>query len=749
MTLTNQEAYPYAYDLTNCDKEPIHHIRLVQSHFYLLAVRPSDLHIQFASANAAELFGQPLDRLLGQSLRPLLPADTARQLSLYGTDTGEAPANPLLLELPGAAAAYDLTLIPQDDLLLLEIEPANRDYGTGQRQQFALAAAVQHLQQAADFSHLVRTMAAEVRAFGGYDRVMIYRFDGDHNGEVIAEEKLPELTPYLGLHYPASDIPAQARALYLRNRTRILADRTAATAPIHAAPGLPAAASLDLSDCVSRGVSPIHLEYLGHMGVRATLSLAVVVEEKLWGLVVCHHGQPRPLNYLERGFFNLLGTVFSGTLSLYLAKAKREESLRINSVCSRLFERMSRGNQVHEGLIEGEPNLLDLNDANGCALYYEDRLSVLGKTPAAAEIQQLIGWLQSGAPQTDGREIFLTDRLAQHYAPAEKLLDSAAGLLAIAIHPEQGEYILWFKPEERQTVNWGGDPGKKAVFDEVRGRISPRKSFDSWAQVVEGRSLPWPDSALPAARLLCDQIRDVITANANELKAINRQLQRAYEEMESFSYSVSHDLRSPLRAIAGFSQILEEDYHDKLDEEGKETIQVIQQSVKRMGSFIDGILHYGRITYGAMKTEQIDLVELTRNVWADLSTERTDCEVDLTIADNLPAIRGDAQLIYRLMLNLLGNAIKYRCPERSATIHLGYDEEKTAWFIRDNGIGFDDKQQEQVFAMFTRLVPETYADGSGVGMAIVKRIVNMHGGKVWAESRPDEGAAFFFTVANG
>ncbi len=749
MTPTSQEAYPYAYDLTNCDKEPIHHIRLVQSHFYLLAVRQTDLRIQFASANAGDLFGRPLDQLLGRSLRPFLRHETATELLLYGTDADAVPANPLLMELPDPTGQYDLTVIPQDDLLLLEIEPANRDHRTGRRQQFALTTSVQRLQQAPDLAHLTRTMAAEVRTFGGYDRVMIYRFDGDHNGEVIAEEKLPELTPYLGLHYPASDIPAQARALYLRNRTRILADRQAVTVPIHAASGLPADAPLDLSDCVSRGVSPIHLEYLGYMGVRATLSLAIVVEEKLWGLVVCHHGLPRPLDYLERGFFNLLGTVFSGTLSLHLAKSKREDKLRISAICSQLFERMSRNNLVHEGLMEGNLNLLDLNDAGGCALYYDGRLSTLGRTPAEREIHQLIAWLQQREEATGVREVFQTTQLSAHYPPAADLLDAAAGLLAIAIRAEQGEYILWFKPEERQTVNWGGDPGKKAVYDEVQGRISPRKSFDSWAQVVEGRSLPWQDSATAAAGLLCEQIREVITANANELKSVNEQLQRAYEELESFSYSVSHDLRSPLRAIAGFSQILEEDYADKLDEEGIETIGIIKSSVERMSSFIDSIMQYGRITYNGMSKEPVDPVAVSRDVWTDLSAERADCAIKLIVAEDLPPLLGDGQLIYRMLLNLLGNAIKYRCPDRPAWIEIGFDGGQAAYYVRDNGIGFDETQQERVFTMFSRLVHDKDYEGSGVGMAIVKRIVNMHGGEVWAKSRLNEGTTFFFTINNG
>lgn len=748
-------------DLTNCDREPIHVPGAVQPHGALVALR-GGLVVQF-SANVPELLGTPAGDLLGAPLETLLDADLAAQVG-DALASGELDRNPLfLLSTPvRGRGPFDLTAHRLDDLTVLEFEPRPETLTQGDAYTL-VRGALARMNAAPDQGRFADVVAHEVQALTGFDRVMVYQFADDGTGTVIAERCGPGTTPYLGLRYPASDIPKQARALYVLNMLRIITDVNYVPAPMLALPG---EGPLDMSYCVLRSVSPIHLEYLRNMGVGASMSISLLRGAELWGLIACHHDSPRALSPNVRAACELIGQVASVQLSAWQEKQDQTYQLHLRAAQTQLMERLAHTPDLLEALVGQGSQLLEFVDAGGAAVCLDGEVVRLGRTPDAAQLRAIQAWLGT---QSDA-EVLHTRSLGELFPEASAHASAASGLLTVQLSRLRGDYVMWFRPEELQTVTWGGDPNKPAeAGPDGSERLSPRRSFEAWQQTVRGRSAEWQPEEIAAARTLRRALLNLVLRRAEELRDLNEDLTRSNQELErsnadldAFAYIASHDLKEPLRGLHNYSVFLLEAYAQQLDEDGVSKLHTLVRLTQRMDDLIDSLLLYSRVGRVDLSFRDTNLNDLLSDVLDVLSARLEQAGAEVTCLP-LPTLPVDRVRVGEVLNNLVSNAVKYNdkppritvgalAPGQRGDLSVPDGVPDTAWvlFVQDNGIGIRDRHFENIFRIFKRLhARDQYGGGTGAGLTIVKKIIERHGGQIWPVSTYGQGTTFYFTLQGG
>lgn len=743
---TPDNPYSIKYDLTNCDKEPIHLIQTCQSFAGVIAVDTADWVVVQASSNISNFFGKNVEAILNESLSKLIPDYALGQLKIANEKGDFSSFNPLSLSVDANFSEKRIIVADEKNgLLILTVEfspTVENEFDFLNKLDFA----IQKIQAGQPTDELFQTIATEVKNITDYDRVMIYKFDLDYNGEVIAEVKESELEPFFGIRYPSTDIPKQARALFLANRVRMLVnvdDELSMLQPsINPRTGDP----LDVGNCAARGSSPIHLEYLRNMGVTASLSVAIVEDGKLWGLIACHHySGKKVLSYRTRNLIRFVGQIISGHLSLQRATDFRENLLKKNIIHARLFEQMNEHKDIILGLTDGgKYTIMDFINCAGATIFYGDHIESVGTTPQNEEIEQVINFFNKNEKGT----IYSTNHLSKALTDAPSFATRFAGVLSVQISSTPNEYIMWWREAEVQQVIWGGNPETKTI----NGRLTPRKSFEKWKEVIQDRAMPWAKHELDSAILLRNDIKEILLKRFNELKKLHSDLKSSYKELETFSYTVSHDLRSPLRAIEGFSQILMEDYADKLDDYGVEVVGTIISSIDKMNAFVNDILKLSKLAKVKMIYNDINVASLVNEMIPMLKAVRpTYKNVKVVVCKELPNISGDKVMIHQLFNNIIGNAIKYSSNQENPLVEIcgklkGNFIEYT---VKDNGIGFDEQYKDKIFQVFSRLVSEDEYEGSGVGLSIVMRVIDRHQGTIKVKSGRGAGTTFTFELPDG
>lgn len=717
-------------DLTNCDREPIHIPGAIQPHGVLFALDGPGLAIRRASDNAGALLGVDAAVLIGQKLDAVV--DPASREGLRSALAAEdlKVVNPIPIVIGGVP--FDGIAHRHDGVLILELEPpgAEAPGDTDRLVRFAVAKFREEL-RLRDFC---QAAAREVRKITGFDRVMIYQFDHEWNGEVIAEEKREGLESFLGLHYPASDIPAQARRLYALNWVRHIAD--VEYRPSLILGGTPGESPLDLSHSVLRSVSPIHLEYLRNMGVAASMSISILKGEKLWGLIACHHYSPRHVPYQLRASCEFLGLVMSLQLSTKLDIEGFRCRARAQSIHAKLLNRMSGSSDYAAGLLEEEADLLDLVEASGAAIVGEGRCALIGATPGEGGVRQLAAWLRRS--RTEG--VFGTESLARLYPEAAAFKDTASGLLAIRIETGgQQEYVFWFRPEVVQTVNWGGDPNKVYEISEHGPRLTPRGSFALWKEEQHLKSLPWGECAIEAAGELREGIIAVALRKISELKEADRR-------KDEFIAMLAHELRNPLAAIHNAIQLAR---RSRRPEHAEWASGMIEQQVGHFTRIIDDLLDATRVAQGKirLRKEPLDLaaaIEQAISIVRPLIAER-EHQLSVTLPADPLRLEADPTRLEQVLVNLLTNAAKYTERGGRIGLHAGQAGEDAVITVRDSGVGIAPEMLPKIFDLFTQVDRSINLSqgGLGIGLTLIRKLVEMHGGSVTASSRgPGHGSEF-------
>jgi light-regulated signal transduction histidine kinase (bacteriophytochrome) len=541
-------------DLTSCDREPIHVSGAIQPHGLLFAFTEGDLRTVSVSANLPDLAGISPAELLGTPIDAAFDAASQARLRVVQQQAAGTAAMPIAMHFRAAGdTGLDGVLHRHDGLVFLELEPRTDDSADAHHFFRRTGGAIRRLQAARTLADACAAAAREVRAVTGFDRVKIYRFASDFSGEVIAESRCDTIESFLGLHFPPSDIPAQARALYVLNPIRIIPDirySPAALVPDHnPVTGRP----IDLSFAVLRSVSPIHLEYMRNMGILGTMSVSILRGDRLWGLIACHNRLPRHVGHDARQACEMVAQVLAWQIGVMEEEAVTRHSLKGKAIQRRLLGDIEQLRDHRAGLFRNSEALLDLMGASGLCLHGHDATTTIGRTPPDEAIERLVDL----AGRANGAELFQTDRLSTLLPEAASYADVASGVLAVPLSRSPPRRVmLWFRPEVAQTVRWGGNPEKPVEGGQNGDRLQPRRSFEAWTQETRGRAVPWQNHEIVAAVKLRDLVIDVILRKAEELESVNMQLARNNEELESFAYVASHDLKEPLRHIETFAGLL-------------------------------------------------------------------------------------------------------------------------------------------------------------------------------------------------
>ncbi|OUD15703.1 hypothetical protein TPSD3_04100 [Thioflexithrix psekupsensis] len=493
-----------------CDQEPIHLLNGIQSHGLLFALSEPELIILQVSDNietitgieAEHLLNQPISHLLGLpqvdpiKQRLVMEPDALRQLdvlSFHLNVRGERQLFHGCLHRSGAVLILEL----EADLLFNYARELIRSPYWHYQQIKVLTSKLQKIR---DVQQLQNIVVKEVRRLTGFERVMLYKFDTDWHGHVVAESKTPEARSFLGLHFPASDIPAQARALYRRHWLRGIANIDKAPAQLIPELNPLTKERLDLSHSVLRSVSPIHVKYLRNMQVQSSLSISVLKDEQLWGLIACHHSTPKYVDYPTRTVCEVIGQIVSIQMDLCENLTLYEKILRLETDKLRLDDILKLAAGLEQTRAPDAWNRLRrMVSADGVAVKFKEKQLRIGLTPTQAQIDRLIDWLETN----QAGYLFFTDCLQQHYPEAADFSDVAAGLISLYVNQMELRYILWFRQEFVKTVDWAGNPEKQLQSVEEMP-ISPRKSFAVWRSTVRHHALPWEIYELENAMSLYD-----------------------------------------------------------------------------------------------------------------------------------------------------------------------------------------------------------------------------------------------------
>jgi light-regulated signal transduction histidine kinase (bacteriophytochrome) len=504
-----------------------------------------------------------------------------------------------------------------------------------------------------------------------------------------------------------------------------------------------ALASLDLSDAVLRSVSPIHIEYLKNLGVSASLSISVRCRGALWGLIACHHTQPRPvsLELVER--CELVGCVLSAKLESELERAHRHARSRSEASVQQLLERVRGAENLAQALAQSGAALLALVGATGGVILHRGELHTLGKTPGEPQLRALIGWLSG-----DGRDELTSAALHLEHSPAREYADVAAGLLSVRLPDTQAAFVIWFRPEVVRVVSWGGNPEKPVQPRSLGTVLGPRRSFELWKETVRLSSQPWTEADREAARELR---RGIIEADLRRQlgreQDQRRTLERSNRALDRYAHGIAHDLQAPLRGIMAFSEHMQRELDAGQLEQASTRARAVQRAAAGLASLVRSLQHYSRAGQVELVIEDTDLGALVELELERLGPFVTEQAADVQVQGKLPTVRCDRVRVGRVLGNLISNAVKYNesAPKR-VRVYCAAGEPPTI-YVADNGIGIPVEQRDAVFRVFRRLHPkDAYGGGSGMGLSIASKIVERHGGRMWIESTPGGGTTVAFTL---
>lgn len=527
-------------DLTNCDREPIQIPGSIQPHGCLLVCDSTASIVLRHSLNARQMLDLDRSALNGAELEDLVSAHALHEIrnALARSHSASRPGLVLGLALQAGGTAFDVAVHANKGHTLLEFVPSRETRITPLELSRAL---IGRLDKSGEVADLLNSAARIVRAFFEYDRVMVYRFAADGSGEVASESKRGDLERFIGQHFPASDIPQQARQLYLANTIRVISDAQGARValePVLDASGEP----LDLSFAHLRSVSPIHCEYLRNMGVSASMSISVIVGGRLWGLVACHHYAPKTMTTSERVAAEMFGEFFSLHLEALLHKQRLDTAALARQALDRILVVVPSHENVGELLKANFRDLMGLMPCDGVGLLVGGAWSSHASTPPAAAIPALARMVETVA----AGEVWATNHLSSTLSAASDYTSQASGVLVVPLSQLPRDYLFFFRREVIQTVNWGGDPKKRYESGPLGDRLTPRKSFAIWKQTVEGQSLPWT----PDDRAIAEAARSAlveIVLRHSELLADERSKAEVRQKM--LNEELNHRVKNILALI--------------------------------------------------------------------------------------------------------------------------------------------------------------------------------------------------------
>jgi light-regulated signal transduction histidine kinase (bacteriophytochrome) len=684
----------HGLDLAACEREPIHIPGAIQQHGVLLALSDA-LEVCAASANADPLLGPPM----GRSISQIIECGGIQIERGAGAAVAQHVGTVELLGVP-----HDAFVHRSGAALILELEKTAGEAPNSTDLLAQLLATSSSIAEAGGLMDASKVAAEAARAITGYDRVMIYRFLGDGSGQVIAEDRSERVESLLNHRYPASDIPAQARALYVNNPVRVIPDVAYAPVALDAENRL-----LDLSGAVLRSVSPYHIQYLKNMGVGASASISILRQGELWGLIACQHLSPKPIGHLHREMCRHVALLLATSISCLEEEASQREVLRLTRRREELLPRVSAAEDLADGLTQNAEELRRVIASDGVAILAGDRIVRSGACPTEADIQALCLTLtHSSAPS-----IFSSDELSSHHSPASGWGAYGSGLLSVMLSRSPPLALLWFRAEEIETVNWAGNPHKPLEPGASTGDLTPRRSFEVWAEQVRGRSRPWRPNELEAAQQLADRLTEI--AEHKALSQLGRQLSESVHEKDAalaakdlMVREVHHRVQNNLQVVTAMLKLQKGEIED---EGARQQLELASDRIRSIST-----LH--RLLWRSENMQVVNLESFFSELSEELVATRGEKwrgQVQLQVTPiQLPGHM--VMLLGLAVTELLTNAFKHAyggAPGPITLVAIERGDAKISVTVRDRGVGGGPEVR-----------PESF------GSRLVQRLIQQMGGQL-------------------
>ncbi|MBK3405778.1 GAF domain-containing protein [Methylorubrum populi] len=714
-------------DPSLCEREPIHIPGSIQPNAVMLAADAASMEILAFSANAADVLAPAQFPPAGLNLEAVLPASVVSAirdgLAAHTLTDGRLLRRTLVL--PPREERFHLVAHAHLGRVIIELELAP------ERPEDFLAAspldaelAMMRLRAAETLTEAAQIAALEIRAMTGFESVLVYRFDADWNGEAIAEDMVPDWQrPLIGLRFPASDIPAQARALYTKAKSRFVIDRDCVPVPL-VADRAAGNAPIDLTFAQNRTLSPIHLEYQRNLGVDGSMSISIMVENRLWGLMIGHHRRPHYVAPETRAAATVLTDGFAMRVQEIEGKALWSERQRHLDVQGRLVRGLTRSDDFVGSLTQGSPTLLDLFGATGAGIVSDEAVCLVGTTPEAAKVRALADWLrESLAP---GETTFVTDTLVLHHPAAAAYTEIASGLLAAFVGSSRQHLLFWVKPEVPSTVTWGGDPRKPVLPGSGPVAVLPRRSFERWIEERRGHSAPWARWKVALAAQLADAVEGVVLRQRrkiDELTGLLADKERLLEQKDLLTREIDHRVKNSLQIVTAF---LHMQRRQIADPEARQAFSETSARVMSVARVHDSL-------YQGESMEQVDLGQTIQTLCSDLAGMAGDeHSVELTAEPGLMVPYRHAVALSLITTELVTNAFKYAGrPDKGARVSVtvaGGEGAAVRLKVCDDGEGMPLGWES------------ARARGTGLGMKLIRAMLDQIGARLDVENA--DGACF-------
>jgi light-regulated signal transduction histidine kinase (bacteriophytochrome) len=714
----------------------------------LLVVDRQNLVVEQVAGDSMLLLGAKPEDVVGEQVARLLAGEAAEfvRTQLGASAAFVAPTMRLSVRSNRGLQTLDLTLHAVGRTAILELEQARRTQtsaGDPIAQLKTLAAAIQRTSSVEECSVAA---AIAMRAATGFDRAMVYRFLPDGSGVVTAEDATPGLESFLGLHYPASDIPKQARELYRRNWLRAIPTIDYVAAELIPQTNPRTRKPIDMSHCDLRSVSPIHLEYLRNMGVRASLSASIVCRDELWGMLVLHHYSPRHASADLR----VACETFAQILSLHVEAKEQAETgvlrIRVRRIREELVARLTEASDICWTLASNWDVLPYLNAA-GAAVYLEGQLYLVGESPNESEVLALVEWLNR-----INRPLYATYHLSADYAPAAGFADRASGLLAVGLSRIPRDYVLWFRPEIGRTVRWAGDPSKPTKVDRHGARLTPRGSFAEWLEVTKKQSAPWSEVDLEAAEALRVLLLESVLKNV-DLARRERALEASRAMAAELEVRVAQRTEQ-LRSLAADLEAVEErerrqiahDLHDDLGQTlAAARIRLAdlcnddRRDIRTRASEVDMLIEQASKSIRSLAAQLAPdvLHELGLSAALEWLAEEIERIFALKVSvqddgDAKPLAAETRSILYRAVRELLINVAKH-AQTPFARVEAARRNEHIVVRVSDTGVGYDTTAARA-------------GEKKGLGLISVRERLSYIGGTLELASAPGAGTVAVLTA---
>lgn len=693
------------------------------------------------SEDIPSLLGVDPGSIWEEGFSDLLPQDLRPVYQELLENPSKAFSNPVKTKLNGEQ--YNVVRHIFRGKGFLEIEPNSSGTENAADVLNTMATLVDSINEVQRVKILYDYMAEHVKRVLEYDRVMVYKFDEDYHGHVVAESATRGFGSYLDLHFPATDIPKIARDLFLKNGARIIGNISTKPKSVLFNPTLKSGRKiLDQTYTQLRVSSPIHIEYLENMGVVSTLTIAIVVDGSLWGLVACHHYSAKWVDYELRRTVEVATNLFAKRIG-ELEKLHSASRVMYNNLKLEELRKEFRSKEVvAKQLVINGIDLRQMCDADGFAVVSREHgVSKHGNCPDVQELDELSRWLF-----TEKKEVYHTSDLTHAVPLGIGAKQGIGGLLAIRFGMGSEDYLLWFRDMKRLISRWAGDPHNPfEVERNANGevvRVSPRKSFEEWKIQTEDHSLPWDAQTLD----FMGKLREFLLVKEYDL--ISEKVAKIADDFDQLTMMAAHDLKAPLRVVRSYLKLLTDHKAIKEDQSATKLATMADTASERLEVLMSDMLDYAQ-RGKKIKWEWVKLDEVVESVLKALESDIENAGATVDVQP-LPTVFGSRMDMHILISNLLSNAIKYQSGERTPKVSLtaidDKDNDQVRLVVTDNGIGIDKEKHGEIFRLFVRLHGTREYPGTGIGLAIVKRIVDTYHVNVLVDSEPGKGSTFSVVI---